>query len=82
MASHSDQKDLQALTAVQDVTAKPDVLHLDNLEAKGTTADWQQLLRDAELSEEEEKKMPLMVAFRVYPKAVGWTFAVTLMFVM
>lgn len=74
----------QVLTGQQEPSEKVDIIQIDYVDAKGTTAeaDWQRLLRDAQLSEEEEKKMPLMVAFRVYPKAVAWTFGVTLMFVM
>lgn len=59
-----------------------EAIELDVVDAKGDGPEWEQLLRDAKASEEAEKNMPLMMAFRVYPKAVAWTFAVTLCFVM
>jgi hypothetical protein len=84
MASHTvtAERETMPTQPQQDISDKHDVLQLDNIDAKGSTADWQQLLADAKASEEEEKNMPLLVAFRVYPKAVAWTFAVTLCFVM
>jgi hypothetical protein len=66
-----------------DVSKDIELVHLDNkLDGKLDGNTWDQLLEDAKASEEAEKNMPLMEAFRVYPKAVAWTFAVTLCFVM
>jgi hypothetical protein len=66
-----------------DMTKDIELHHLDGkLDTKGDGPDWDQLIADAKASEEAEKNMPLMQAFRVYPKAVAWTFAVTLCFVM
>ena len=66
-----------------DMSKDIELLHLDNKsDRKLDQSNWDQLLEDAKASEEAEKNMPLMEAFRVYPKAVAWTFAVTLCFVM
>jgi len=66
-----------------DMSKDIELLHLDNKSVgKLDQPTWDQLLEDAKASEEAEKNMPLMEAFRVYPKAVAWTFAVTLCFVM
>jgi len=66
-----------------DTTKDIELVHMDHqLDGKLQGATWDQLLEDAKASEEAEKNMPLMEAFRVYPKAVAWTFAVTLCFVM
>ena len=61
---------------------KIEVAQLDDVVNGKSAAVWEQLLRDAEIAEEEEKKMPLKQALRVYPKAMLWTFGVTLSFVM
>ncbi|KAL7424669.1 hypothetical protein Q5752_000353 [Cryptotrichosporon argae] len=47
-----------------------------------TAAEWHQLLLDAQAAEDEEKAMPLGQAFRVYPRAMFWTFCLTMSFVM
>lgn len=59
-----------------------DVVHLESVDRVYTAAEWEQLLHEAEIAEDEEKNMPLWVAIRTYPKAMVWTFLVTLHFVM
>lgn len=65
-----------------ELLAKATEAHLDHADDQKPGAEWEQLLRDAQQAEEEEKNMPLKEAFRVYPKAMFWTFAVTMCFVM
>lgn len=59
-----------------------DVVHLESVDRVYTAAEWEKLLHEAEIAEDEEKNMPLWVAMRTYPKAMIWTFLVTMHFVM
>ena len=77
----NDQKDSHSASP-DDMITKSHTAHLDDAKGQKPNAAWEQLVREAQIAEEEEKNMPLREAFRVYPKAMFWTFAVTMCFVM
>ncbi|RSH85786.1 hypothetical protein EHS25_003927 [Saitozyma podzolica] len=80
MTAHSNEKDLEIVH--DQVADKLGAVQLEQVDKVITATEWQQLLNDAQAAEEEEKNMPLKEAFRIYPMAMFWTFAVTVSFIM
>jgi SP family general alpha glucoside:H+ symporter-like MFS transporter len=80
MSARNDEKDLEIVH--DQVADKLGAVQLEQVDKVITAAEWQQLLNDAQAAEEEEKNMPLKEAFRIYPMAMFWTFAVTVSFIM
>ena len=50
----------------------------ENIEA----APWKNVVQDAIQAEVEERSMTVRQAFRLYPKAVFWSFAISLCLIM
>ena len=56
--------------------------HLENVDGSKSTADWNLLLQDAIEAEQAEKALGWKAGVKQYPKAIFWSFAISLCIVM
>lgn len=57
-------------------------VHLEHVDGLTSEGEWKQLLEDAIHAEANERAMGWRLAFKRYPKAVFWSFAISLCIVM
>lgn len=65
-----------------DMLEKEGAVHLEHVDGLTTIKEWDQLRADAMQAETAEHTITLKQAFKTYPKAIFWSFAISLCIIM
>ena len=55
-----------------------DTVHLEHVDGLTTLEEWKQIREDAIKAEQGEHRLSVKDAFRLYPKAIFWSFVISL----
>ena len=65
-----------------DQLEKEGAVHLEHVQGLTSVKEWDQLRQDAIMAESLERQITLRQAFKTYPTAIFWSFAISLCIIM
>ena len=82
MSQDPSQVEKNADVGQIDMLEKEGAVHLEHVQGLTSVKEWDQLRQDAITAESLERQITLRQAFKTYPTAIFWSFAISLCIIM